>query len=371
MNSGIGIQNRKILLICGSSQTVINFRFGLIKALQDKGTKISVVALDGNYKTDIEEKGVKFYSVNNDNRSLNPFGMMKLKKQYLSIIEKDKPDIVFTFMLKPNIFGVRAAKIAGVKKIFSMVEGAGDVFINNGIKWKIIRTAVCKMYRKSFRYANKVLFLNNDDKEEFIAKKLVKEAQCEVVPGIGVDTEYFAYKPIKNYHTFLMIARMLKTKGVLEYCKAARIVKQKYPDAIFNYLGAEGNIKIADIQEYIDDGSINYLGTTKDVRPFIENCSVYILPSYREGMPVSIMEAEAVGRAVIATNVQGCRSAVIDGKNGFLINKCDENQLADKIFFFLENTDKIEEMAKASRALAEEKFDKNKINEQILKMVER
>ena len=270
-------------------------------------------------------------------------------------------------MLKPNIFGVKAAKIEGVEKIFSMVEGAGDVFINNGLKWKIIRFVVCKMYRKSFKRANRIFFLNSDDKNEFVSRKLVKEDKSIIIPGIGVDLEHFEYRPIKNYNTFLMIARMLKTKGVMEYCKAARIVKQKYPNASFNYLGAEGTIKISDIQEYIDDGSINYLGTTKDVRPYLEECSVYVLPSYREGMPMSIMEAESVGRAIIATNVQGCKHTVVDEVNGFLVDKCDENQIADRMIYFLENSDKIDEMSKASRDLACEKFDKNKVNEQIFR----
>lgn len=367
MNSENEVQLKKTLLICGSSQTVINFRLGLIKALQVENIDVTVIALDDEYRAEIEEKGVVFYSVNTRNRSLNPFGMTKLQKQYLTIIEKEKPDVVFTFMLKPNIFGVRAAQKAGIKKIFSMVEGAGDVFINNGLKWKVIRAVVCKMYRKSFKYSNKVFFLNQDDRDEFLSRELVKKDQCVIIPGIGVDIEYFAYKPLKNYNTFLMIARMLKTKGVMEYCKAARIVKQKYPDAVFNYLGAEGNIKIADIQEYIDDGSINYLGTTKDVRPYLEDCSVFVLPSYREGMPMSIMEAEAVGRAIIATNVQGCRSAVIDGKNGYVIDKCNVNQLADKMIFFIEDTNELERMSKSSRILVEEKFDQIKINEQILK----
>lgn len=363
------MQNKKVLLICGSSQTVVNFRFGLIKAFQEKGAAVSVVALDCDYESDIEDKGVVFYSVGSKNRSLNPFGMKKLQKQYISIIKKEKPDIVFTFMLKPNIFGVRAAKKAGVKKIFSMVEGAGDVFINSGLKWKIIRAVVCKMYRKSFKSSDKVFFLNNDDRTEFVSHKLVKDEQCVVIPGIGVDTQRFAYKTIKNYKTFLMIARMLKTKGVMEYCKAARIIKQKYPDVIFNYLGAEGNIKLSDIQEYINDGSINYIGTTKDVRPYLEDCSVFVLPSYREGMPMSIMEAEAVGRGVIATNVPGCREAVINGQNGFLVSKQNVSDLVNRIEKLINDKELIVRFCAISRQIAEKNFSENKINKTILDFI--
>ncbi len=361
------MQNKKILLICGSSQTVVNFRIGLIKALQNEGAYVSVIALGDDFKAEIEEKGVMYYSVCSQNRSLNPLGMKKLQKQYVAIIKDEKPDIVFTFMLKPNIFGVRAAKKAGVKKIFSMVEGAGDVFINNGLKWRIIRSVVCKMYRKSFKSSNKVYFLNNDDKAEFVSRKLVKEEQSIVIPGIGVDLDYFEYKPIKNHRTFLMIARMLKTKGVMEFCKAARIVKQKYPDAVFNYLGAEGDIKISDIQEFIDDGSINYLGTTKDVRHYLEDCSVYVLPSsYREGLPMSIMEAESTGRAVITSNNVGCRETVIDGYNGFMIEKKDVQSLAKKILWCIEHPEEVEKMGKNACIFTETRFDAKEINRLII-----
>ena len=134
------------------------------------------------------------------------------------------PDIVVTFMLKPNTFGVLAAKKAGVKSIYSMVEGAGDVFINGGLKWKAIRAVVCGLYRRAFRHSRKVFFLNNDDKAEFIQKRLVTSEQCEVIHGIGVDLDKFAYRPMKNRQTFLMVARMLRTKGVFEYCECAKSV---------------------------------------------------------------------------------------------------------------------------------------------------
>lgn len=357
---------KKILLICGISQTVITFRLGLIKALQKKGHEVVIVALDDDYKEDIIKNDVEFYSVSGKNRSLNPFEMQKLLKNYRLLIRQIEPDIVFTFMLKPNIFGVDAARKEGVKNIFSMVEGAGDVFINNGFKWKIIRFVVCKMYRKSFNRANKVFFLNTDDKKEFVSRKLVRENQCELIPCVGIDTEYFAYKPMKNYNTFIMIARMLKTKGVIEYCKAARIVKQKYPNAVFNYLGAEGTLKTVDIQEYLDDGSVNYLGVTKDVRPYLEDCSVNVLPSYREGFGLVNAEAGAVGRLSITSDTIGTKNTVINGHNGFLVDVGDYEAMAEKMIWCIENPSEVEVMGQNSCRLVEEKFDKNRINEKIL-----
>ena len=232
---------------------MLNFRLGLIKALNESGYDVSVVALDETFKKEIEKYGVKFYSVNDANRGLNPFKLLSIKTKYYKVIKSVAPDIVFTFMLKPNLFGIPAARRAGIKKIYCMVEGQGDVFINNGLKWKIIRRFVCKKYKKSFKAVKKAFFLNADDRADFLNRGLLDESLCEIVPGVGVDLEKFAAKPVKNHATFLMIARMLKTKGVAEYCRAARLVKQRYPNAKFNYLGAEGVIKLGDIQPYIED----------------------------------------------------------------------------------------------------------------------
>ncbi len=361
---------KKILLLCVTSQNVITFRAGLIKTLQEKDYSVSVIAFDDEYETEIQALNVDFYCIKEKNRGLNPFKILFLKRKYKKLIQQIQPDTVFTFMLKPNTFGVKAARSANIKNIYSMVEGAGDVFIHNSLKWKLIRLVVCRLYKSAFKYAKKVFFLNTDDKMEFVERKLVQEKQCEIVRGIGVDLEKFSFKEVKNGRSFLMIARMLETKGVYEYCKCARLVKQKYPDATFNYLGAEGTVKLSDIQEYIDDGSVNYLGTTKDVRPYLEECSAFILLShYREGLPMSIMEAEATGRAIITSDNIGCRDTVESGYNGFLVEKRDYSGLAEKCCEFLANEEKVIEMGKNSRTFAEKYFDARAINEQIYKVV--
>lgn len=360
----------KILLITPTSNQVVGFRKNLIEHMQKEGYDVAVLTFDDEFKQTIVERKIEFHCVPNKNRSLNPFKTLTLKNKYCAVIKKVNPDIVFTFMIKPNTFGVLAAKNAGVKNIFSMVEGAGDVFINNGLKWWVIRKIVCHLYRKAFKNCKKVFFLNNDDKTEFVHRRLVKSEQCEIIHGIGVDLEKFAYKPIKNHKTFLMVARMLKTKGVYEYCKCARIVKQKYPDAVFNYVGAEGTVKLADIQEYIDDGSINYLGTTNDVRPYLEDALFLLLSSYREGMPMSIMEAEAVGRGIITSDSVGCRDTVVDGYDGFIVPRGDYEQMAEKVIWCIEHPEEAEQMGKNARKLAEEKFDQKKINTNILSTIQ-
>ncbi len=363
-------RKKKILLLCVTSQNVITFRAGLIKALQNEGFQVSVIAFDDEYLAEIKELNVDFYCVKDTNRSLNPLRIVSLKRKYRKLIREIKPDKVFTFMLKPNTIGVKAAKAEKIKDIYCMVEGAGDAFIRDSLKWKVLRWAICKLYKSSFKNAKKVFFLNNDDKSEFLDRKLVVEEQCAVVKGIGVDLKKFEYKPLTNYRTFLMIARMIRTKGIFEYCKAARIVKEKYPDVVFNYIGAEGDVKIADIQEYIDEGIINYLGTTKDVRPYIEDCAVYLLPSsYREGLPMSIMEAEATGRVIITTLNIGCTDTVKDGYNGFLVEKGDYQAIAEKMISLIENPDMLIQMGTNAREFAEGNFDSEKINNKILQLI--
>lgn len=359
------VKMKRVLLICVSSQSVINFRKNLILRLKDEGCEVTVVAFDNEYEEAILSLGVDFYSVKDKNRSTNPLNILSLQRKYEQIIERVNPDIVFTFMLKPNIFGVLAAHKKGIENIFSMVEGAGDVFINNTPKWKLVRFVVCCLYKQAFKHSKVVFFLNNDDKSEFIERGLVKAEQCEIIHGVGVDLNRFEFKPIKNDRTFLMVARMLKTKGVLEYCECARIVKKKYPDAVFNYLGAEGTVTLADIKEYIEDGSVNYLGTVSDVRPYLEDCTAFVLPSYREGFPMSILEAESVGRPIITYDSIGCKEAVEDTYNGFLVPMKDIESLCEKCICLIDNFDMAKTMAENSRKLAEQKFDQNIINKQI------
>ncbi|MBQ4585927.1 MAG: glycosyltransferase family 4 protein [Clostridia bacterium] len=360
----------RIFFACSKSTTVVTFRRKLIEKLLSLGHKVCVSVFDNECEEEIRAMGVEYYCLNDANRGLNPFKLLTLKGRYAKLIKRVNPDIVLTFMLKPNVYGVQGAKNAGVENIYSMVEGAGDVFINNGLKWKLIRKYVCHGYKKAFKHSKRVFFLNNDDKKDFVKRGLVKEEQTEVISGgIGVDVEHFSSQPVTSNNTFLVIARLLKTKGIFEYCEAARLVKEKYKEATFNLVGPEGTVKAEDIKEYIDSGAINYLGPTTDVRPFIRDCGVYVLPSYREGFSVSIMEAQSVGRPIITCDTNGTRDSVVEGYNGFLVPVKNAQALADKMIYFLENPDKVEEMGNNARKYADEKFDHRKINEHICNII--
>ena len=361
---------KKILLICSSSGSIVSFRKNLICQVQECGFEVAAIAFDGTQREDIEKLGVELHVINDDNRSVNPFKLLSLIGKYKKIITKIQPDAVFTFMLKPNIYGTRAAQKAGVKYIFSMVEGAGDVFGKTGIKWKIIKKYCCRGYRHGFRCSRKVFFTNNDDKAEFIKLKLVDLEKTETINGIGVDVDVFAYKPITDYKTFLMVARMIESKGIFDYCKAARIVKRKFPYAVFNYIGGEQTITLDDIKQFTDDGSVNYLGTTDDIKRFYEGCTVQVLPTYyREGLGLVNAEAGAVGRPTITCDVVGARDTVIDGYNGFFVRPKNPEDLAEKMMFFLENPDKADEMGRNNRKFVESKFDQRKINDRITDII--
>ena len=357
--------------MCATSKMVLSFRTELIKKFQDNGYQVSVSAFDGEKAKEIEGLGVSFYCMDDNNRSTNPLKILSLKNKYKKLIQQVKPDVVLTFMLKPNVFGPLACKSLGVKKVFSMVEGAGDVFVNNGLKWKIIRAVVCHLYRRSFKHVKKVFFLNNDDKCEFVGRRLVKEDCAQVINGIGVNLDKFKFSPVTKKAKFLMVSRLVETKGVIEYCKCAKEVKKLYPDAVFDLVGGEGALKKEDIKEYIDDGSIVYHGETNDVMPYLEDSSVFVLPTYREGFPVSVMEAQSVGRVVIISNAVGCKATVKDGYNGFFAPVKDVNALKDRCIYFIENPEKAVEMGKNAREFAQENFDHKKINQQLFEIIER
>lgn len=360
----------KITIICTRSRSILWYRQKLVEKWQELGHEVSVIALDDECKSEVEALGLDFYCMNDANRSLNPFKILTLKNRYAKLIKKINPDLVFTFMLKPNIYGVQGAKKAGVKKIYSMVEGAGDVFIHNSLKWKIIRFVVCRGYKKSFKISKKVFFLNDDDKNEFVERGIIDKNRCERINGIGVDLERFEFTPIKNKQTFLMVARLTPTKGVYEYCEASKIVKEKFPSASFKLLGGEGLIKIEDLKKYVDEGIIDYLGETKNVKPYYQEISVHVLPTYyREGLVTVNLEASATGRAVITCDNIGTRETVKDGYSGFIVPVKNVQALVEKMIYFLENPDKVEEMGNNARKYVEENFDQRKINEKICNII--
>lgn len=357
----------KILFICNESRTVINFRKELILFLNKRDFEVSIIAADDMYKNEIEALNTKFYFKKYSNRSKNPFSIISTFKFFKKTIATVKPDLVFTFQLKPNVFGTLAAKKYKLP-VFNMVEGLGDPFTSNSFSMKIVRKIVSILYKKAFKHSKLVYFLNNNDKNEFIKRKIVKSEISTVINGIGIDTKSF----IPNYSLpkekrVLCLSRLIRNKGVIDYCRIAQIVKSKRTDIIFDLYGPEAELSKTDLKEFTDSNVVYYGGLSNDVNSLILKSRILVSTSYREGFPRTILEAMALGRPVIAYDCIGVRDSVEDGKTGFLIYNRDEEKFADKIIELIDNDDKLIEIGKCARSICEEKYTSDAINNLIYK----
>lgn len=359
-----------ILIITPTSWQVVGFRISFINELMGKGHTVNVITFDKIYQKEIEARGIKFYYFNDSNRSKNIFKLLNIKKKYMSYIRKINPDIVFTYMLKPNIFGVIAAKKEKISKVYSTVEGTGDIFTSKSFKTTLIRIFIIFLYKRAFKQANKVFFLNPDDRNEFVKLNIVDIDKTHITNGIGINLLKFQYKEIVNHNSFLMVSRLSTNKGIIEYCEAAQSIKKNYQNVTFTLVGAEGNINLKQISRYLEDGSIIYRPFTNQIEEFYINSSVFVLPSYKEGFPVSVMEAQATGRMVITTNTNGCRETIINGYNGYLVDVANIEQLVEKISWCIENREKVSVMGSNARKFAIDNFDENVINEKIIKLLD-
>ncbi len=360
----------KFLLISPKNRSVYNFRGDLIKAIQAQGYEVVVTGPDRENIDRVEELGVKFVEVPLKKNSVNFMSDLKYLRALKKVIKEEKPDVTLGYTVKPAIYGAMAAKSAGVKKINSMIPGGGYVFASKSFKAKIIRFFVFNLYRIGLSKCNSVIFQNPDDKHDFVSNHLVKEEKCRCVYGSGVNMAKYTVAPLPERMTFFMLSRVMYSKGVVEYLEAAAKVKEKYPDVRFMLLGAVENIQdslsLQELQPYIDKGIIEYFGETTDVTPYFAQTSVYVLPSYREGTPRTVLEAMSMARPIITTDVPGCRQTVVDGENGFLVPSKNSDAIAEKMIWFIENQDKIEPMGKKSYEICEEKFEVGKVNEKML-----
>ena len=353
----------------------LNFRGNVIKSFLNEGYEVTVVCPDDksiNIK-DFDER-LDFISIEVSRKGKNPFSDLIYCKKLFNIYRKEKFDLIFHYTIKPNIYGNIASHFAKIKSI-SIIPGLGHLFIKESFATKIVEI----LYRFSLNYASEVWFLNEDDKKEFLRRKLVKENKIKILPGEGINLEKF--KPLKverndNKVIFLMIARVLWEKGFKEYVEAAEILKKKYSNLEFQLLGAidTGNpsgVPEEVVMKYHNNKIINYLGTTNDVPSVIAKCDCLVLPSfYREGIPRTLMEGAAMEKPLITTNNVGCKEVVIDAYNGFLCEKQNNKDLADKIEkFLLLSQEEKERMGKNGRKLMREKFEDSKVVEKYYEVI--
>ena len=327
------------------------------------GNKVTILAPHDEYSTKLMALGCHVIDIPISSQGINPYSDAILFFRYIRYYQLLSPDLIINYTIKPNIYGSLAAGLVSVPSI-AVTTGLGYTFINNGF----VATCARALYKLSLRFASQVWFLNADDKKTFISHRLVDEKRTYVLNGEGVDVSFFS--PRENLGgnetvRFLLIARMLWDKGVGEYVAAAKIIKTKYPNAVFQLLGASGAENPSAIAEEIlvewqRLGLVEYLGSKSDVRPLISSSHCVVLPSYREGVPRTLMEASAMARPVIATNVPGCSDVVEDGVTGYLCLPRDVDDLASKMeLFIMANDAERARMGVYGREKAMKDFDEN------------
>jgi glycosyltransferase involved in cell wall biosynthesis len=363
----------KIMILSSYAPTLFFFREDMMAAMIKNGHEVIATAPEPQeqWEYKFKERGIKYVSINGVERtSKNPIKDIIGFFSILKTIIREKPDKIFAYQAKTIIYGCIAAKLAGVKEIYALMGGLGSVFRNENKK-SFIRDILKIQYKVASNCCNKVFFQNKDDSREMLDSGLIEENKVVMINGSGVNLTKFTEKPIPQNPVFLFIGRIIRDKGIIEYIQAARIVKEKYPEAKMQIVGYFDTnptaIKKEEIQPYTNSEIIEYLGSTDDVRPFLEKCSVFVLPSYHEGTPKSVLEAMATGRPIITTDAPGCRETVVDGVNGFLVPVKNIDLLAEKMIWMIEHPEEVRKMGQESLRICKEKFDVNKVNEVILK----
>jgi len=369
----------KVVVIASKARSLINFRGPLLNAIIQSGHEVIACAPGHDPATTeaLQKLGIKYEPLILDRTGLNPLSDFRATIQIMHLLRRLQPDITLGYTIKPVIFGSIAARLARVPNHFSLITGLGFSFVdspNPTLKKRILNYLIRLLYRISLSSNRAVFFQNPDDRNLFVQLGLVSSNQTVVVNGSGIDLDHFRPAPLYTERPiFLLIARLLKDKGIREYIEAAQLIKRRYPEAVFLLVGPSDSnpaaISAEEIAKLDSSGCIEYLGEVSDVRPVIARSTIYVLPSYREGMPRTVLEAMAMGRPIITTDVPGCRETVIEGYNGFLVPPRDSETLAEAMERLITQPELILHMGKNSRELAEEKFDVRCVNEQMMKVM--
>ncbi|MVW63044.1 glycosyltransferase [Massilia sp. NEAU-DD11] len=369
----------RIGIIANTAFSLINFRGPLIEAMGKRGMAVYAFAPDYDERTRaaVRSLGATPMDFSLSRAGMNPFrdlvDLVKLVRQLRDL----KLDASFCYFIKPVIYGTLAAVLAGISRRVAMIEGVGYVFTEGeqfGLRRRVLRTLVIQLYKLALSQTQRVFMLNPDDRKMFVELGMVEPEKVRLLKGIGVDLDQFIVEETSAEPvSFILIARLLKEKGIYDYIEAARIVRRQHPRARFVLLGSvdlnPGSISLEEVKAWVAEGLIEWPGHVSDVKPWIAQSSVFVLPSYREGLPRSTQEVMAMGKPVITTDVPGCRETVEHGVNGFKVPVRDSAALAEVMLTFIRSPHLVEMMGRASRRKAEQTFDVHKINAEILEAI--
>lgn len=368
---------KRIAIIASLAMSLTNFRFLLIKAMVDEGHEVVAFAPehDADVLDALQSIGVRFIQIPMARTGLNPFADLRTLLILCRCFYQLKPDVVLPYTMKPIVYGCLAARVVGVPHRFALFTGLGHIFANENpsARMMLVRQISVWLYRAALVGVERIFVYNDADAQDICKRRmLLDDSIIKSVPGSGVDLDHFArVKSPKGEFKFLLIARLLKDKGIFEYARAARHLRQKYTKVRFQLLGPfdphSSSVNRKEIDDLEREGVLDYLGETRDVRPYLSACNVFVLPTYyREGIPRSILEAMAIGRAIITTDTPGCRETVVEGGNGFLVPPRDHIKLAEAMERFIANSGLAKTMGQRSHQLARERFDVHAVNRLLL-----
>ncbi|KPV39567.1 glycosyl transferase [Thiohalorhabdus denitrificans] len=362
-----------VTLSANTAWYLYNFRSGVIRALMERGYRVATLAPPDAMSERLAELGCEVIDFPMDNKGNDPVQDLRTIWRYRRMYACLQPDLALHFTIKPVIYGSLGARLARVPCI-NTVTGLGTAFIREGWLTRMVEV----LYRVSQRWPSRVFFQNGDDLELFLRRSLVRRELIGQLPGSGVDLSRFQVSAMEKIEApvFLLVARMVWDKGVGEFVEAARILRGHYPAVRFQLLGPLGvenrtAIPHETLEEWVEEGLVEYLGEADDVRPHIARSSCVVLPSYREGTPRTMLEAAAMGRPVITTDAVGCREVVDDGESGFLCQPRDAEDLARQMTRFLElEMGERETMGVAGRAKMEREFDERIVIQRYLEAID-
>mgnify|MGYP000713458819 CR=1 FL=1 len=365
------------LIIASSPNSILNFRGALIDSLISKGYTVHIavpeISKASHLITKLEKKGIRIHKINFNRTGLNPISDIKTLIAILNLMRSILPIYVLSYTVKPVIYGSIASQIMHIKH-FALITGLGFTFSTEFAKHHpLVHFFIKFLYKISLRRTDKIFFQNPDDELLFKKLKITHNlSPTFVVNGSGVDLDYYHLCELPKKLNFLLVARLLESKGVRIYAEAASIIKIKHPNVVFTLVGKidenPNAISKSLLNEWIHSGDIDYLGHLPDVRGAIANCSVFVLPSYyREGTPRSILEAMSMGRAVITTDLPGCRETVVDGENGYLVKPKSVESLVEALNLFIDKPNLTLSMGRKSREIAEIKYDVHKVNKVMIR----
>lgn len=374
------MNNKKILLIASFAGSLIRFRGDFIKSLIKDGFDVFTAA--PSYREQdhqqISDMGATPIEFNLQRTGLNPFKDIKSILELKSIIKDNHIDLVFPYTVKPVIYGSIAANMTKTP-VISLITGLGYAFTGLTAKARLLQRFNETLYKLSIRKNKVIVFQNNDDYQLFLDRKVISKRQkVDFVSGSGINLNQFRFKEknVTDKVKFLLVARLIKEKGIAFYMEAAKILKAKYPNSEFHLIGAAETSPSAISEDELNDlhnqGVIFFHGRQLNIEEHLHMVDVFVLPSYyREGLPRTTLEACSCGNPIITTDSVGCREAVREGENGFLIKSQSLESLVKAMEFFITNPDKIKEMGINSRKYAEERFDVNIINNDLINLIKK